>query len=226
MDAALRTLVAGVAEVSQRLRQISSASVAQSHGLESVARSVGSLDDLTRQNAAAVERSSAASQSLVTQAQALRQSVSAIHLRQGSADEAHQLVERALQRVTELGWEPALREFNDPDGPFVDRDMYLFVIDRQGRYQVFSAKPEWVGRTIHECSMASAASIEHFLAQAWAAADKGAGWVEYQVQRADTAELAAKTAYIARLDDEAFIGCGVYRQGVVVEQEAEAAVEA
>jgi methyl-accepting chemotaxis protein len=224
VDAALRTLVAGVAEVSQRLRQISSASVEQSHGLEGVARSVGSLDDITRQNAAAVERSSTASQSLVMQAQALRQSVSAIHLRQGSADEAHQLVERALQRVTELGWEPACREFNDPDGPFVDRDMYLFVIDRQGRYQVFSAKPEWVGRTIHECSMASSASVEHFLAQAWAAADKGAGWVEYQMQRADTGELAAKTAYIARLDDEAFIGCGVYRQGAVVEEEAGEAV--
>jgi len=214
VDAALQALVGGVAEVSGRLRQISSASVEQSQGLESVARSVGSLDDITRQNAAAVERSSEASQSLVTQAQALRQSVSAIHLRQGSADEAHQLVERALQRVTELGWEPACREFNDPNGPFVDRDMYLFVVDRQARYLVFSAKPEWVGRTIHECSQASAASIEHFLTQAWATSDKGEGWIEYQVQRADTGEPAAKTAYIARLDEEAFIGCGVYRQGV------------
>jgi hypothetical protein len=214
VDEALQALVGGVAEVSGRLRQISSASVEQSQGLQGVARSVGSLDDITRENAAAVARSSMASQSLVTQAQALRQSVAAIHLRQGSADEAHHLVERALQRVTELGWEPACREFNDPAGPFVDRDMYLFVIDRQARYLAFGTKPEWVGRTLHECSMATAASIEHFLAQAWATSERGAGWIEYEMLRTDTGEPAAKTAYIARLDDEAFIGCGVYRHGM------------
>ncbi|HET7865227.1 MAG TPA: methyl-accepting chemotaxis protein [Burkholderiaceae bacterium] len=212
VDGALRVLVAGVGEVSARLQQISSASVEQSQGLGGVARSVGSLDDITRENAAAVERTSLASQSLVTQAQALRQSVAAIHLRQGSADEAHEMVERARQRITELGWESACREFNDAGGPFVDRDMYLFVIDRDGRYVAFSARPEWVGRTVHEVSTASSASVDHFLEQAWEAASQGSGWIEYQVNQPDTGEPAAKTAYIARVDDEVLMGCGVYRQ--------------
>ncbi len=212
VDEALRVLVGGVGEVSGRLQQISSASVEQSHGLESVARSVGSLDDLTRENAAAVERTSLASQSLVTQAQALRQSVAAIHLRQGSADEAHEMVERARLRITELGWEAACREFNNPSGPFVDRDMYLFVIDRNARYVAFSAKPDWAGRTVHEMSTASSASVDHFLAQAWEAASQGSGWIEYHMNRPDTGLPAAKTAYIARVDDDVFMGCGVYRQ--------------
>ena len=47
-------------------------------------------------------------------------------------DEAVALVHRAIARVTEVGMDKAKVEFMDHNGKFVDRDLYLIVIDKDG----------------------------------------------------------------------------------------------
>ena len=144
IDGVSRTLdavVTGVQDVSHRLRGIAAASAEQSKGLAEMSASVGNLDEITRENAKMVDESNFASQDLVERAEALRDAVASIRLRQGSADEARALVERAVACVAEVGLRAAAEQFRDRSQGYVDRDLYIWVVDRRGTYRVHGAKP-------------------------------------------------------------------------------------
>jgi methyl-accepting chemotaxis protein len=74
--ATMGEIVDSVQRVSDMLGQISAASNAQSEGISHVNLAVAELDQMTQQNAALVEESAAAAQSLSEQAQRLAQVVS------------------------------------------------------------------------------------------------------------------------------------------------------
>lgn len=194
---------------SDSLRAIAEASARQSADLEQVSASVGSLDEITRRNAEMVTESSAASQDLVVRAALLSEAVGSIRLRQGSADEARALVERAMPLLTERGIRGATEELHSKSAGFVDRDLYVFVIDRMGRYIVHGAKPEMEGKRVHEVPGIDG---DRFLRDAWAAAEHGSGWIDYDIVNPNTGAVQPKTSYIVRLDREHFVGCGVYRR--------------
>jgi signal transduction histidine kinase len=205
----LTGVVAGVGEVSTQLCVIAEASDQQSRGLDEVAMAVAQIDAITHQNAEAVSRSSDASLALVAQAQALKVSVASMRLRQGSADEAQALVGRGLARVREVGWQQAAREFNTPGNDYVDRDLYLFVLDGDGRYHIHSAKPELVGQTVYQTQVLDPGG---FMARALAVVNEnGVGWVEYVAMHPMTGEPSDKASYLSRVDDDVFMGCGIYR---------------
>jgi methyl-accepting chemotaxis protein len=205
-------VIGGVGDISQRLRAMAGASVEQSHELADVTQSVGSLDEITRRNAGAVEQSAAASRLMAEQASALRESVGSMRLRQGSADEAQALVKRAMRRIGEVGFKAAMAEFNDPGGSFVDRDMYIFSLDRSGCYLAFGAMPEAVGRSIWELPGFPSGMADSFMQKTWQACDAGGGWIEYEFARVDDRTAAQKTAFIGRVDEDTFIGAAVFRE--------------
>ncbi|MCU0967872.1 MAG: methyl-accepting chemotaxis protein [Rubrivivax sp.] len=212
---AMDGIAQGVREVAGRLRAIADASTQQSHALDHVTASIGSLDDITRQNAALVEQTATASNALLERAAALRDAVASVRLRHGSADEARDLVERALEHLRSAGLDAALRDIHDPHGSFVDRDLYLFAFDRDGRYLAFGSMPHFVGRSLHDVPGLDA---PRFLADAWAAADAGGNWVHYEVLNPATGQIAAKESWIVALDDDHVIGCGVYREAATVQR--------
>ena len=217
----LDALVSGVQDVSQRLRGIASASAEQSLGLNEMRASVGSLDDITRQNARMVEGSSLASQQLVERAGLLSEAVASIRLRQGGADEAQQLVERALQLVAQAGPQAAFERMRMAGGGFVDRDLYVFAVDREGVYRLHASKPEMEGRRVHDVPGIDG---PRFVADAWSTTESGPGWIDYEILNRESGIVQPKLSYVVRLDDRLVIGCGIYR--VVREPKAAAAAVA
>jgi hypothetical protein len=210
VSGALGTIVEGVREVSLQLRSISASSTHQSEGLQAVTQNVGNLDDITRENAALVEESSTASHALVDRAGKLRAAVGSMRLRQGSADEALALVQRALAWIEERGRPAAFADFNLPEGGFIDRDLYIFSLDRNGVFGAFGADPAFVGR-----SYSAVAGLDAiFLEKVWAAADAGGGWVSYEVVHPLTGVVAAKESYVKTASDGTLVGCGIYRSEV------------
>ncbi len=203
----LDAVVDGVRDVAERLRQIAQASAQQSAGLEEVSRSVAHLDELTKQNAQMVEDSSAAAEDLVTRAAALSHAVGAIRLRQGSADEATAMVERAMALVKQRGLARAAEEFRRADGPFRDRDLYIFVTDREGRYHVHGAKPAMEGKRVHEVPGIDG---DRFARESWAAT-QGSHWVEYSIINPENGEVQPKASHVQALDERLLLGCGIYR---------------
>ncbi len=74
--AALTRIVDGVAAIESLVREISASATEQSSGLGEVNTAVNQMDQVTQQNAAMVEQSTAASHSLAQEAEALARSVS------------------------------------------------------------------------------------------------------------------------------------------------------
>lgn len=213
VNASLGSVVRGVSYVSMKLKSIASASEQQSQGLQAVTATVGNLDDLTHQNANLVDRSSHSSQALVDQANALRRSVSHIVLRQGTADEAQAMVEKALGRIAEVGWSRAVSDFNQRHSDYVDRDLYLFGLNREGDFLVMSKHPEWVGKNIDDIPAIQAEVATEFLEKVGVMLTQGKGWVEYDAPIISEQQAGRKTGYIVAIDEETFIGCGVVRRG-------------
>jgi len=208
---ALVSLVDGVRRVSQSLQTIAQASARQSNDLQEVTQSVGNLDEITRQNAQMVEQSARAAGDLVSRAGKLRESVATIRLRQGSADEARVLVGRALDIVRSRGLQAALPTLRSREEGFVDRDLYVFVVDRNGTYHLHGANPAMEGRRVHDVPGIDG---DRFVREAWAAANAqggDGGWVEYDIVNPGTGAVQPKASFVVALDDRQFIGCGVYR---------------
>ena len=206
--ATLGAVVDGVRIVSDRLRHIAEASASQSAGLEQVTQSVNGLEQITRQNSDMVEESSVASNDLVHRAKALSNAVAAIRLRQGSADEAQRLVDKALALVRQQGLDTAARTFRQANGDFLDRDLYIFVVDRQGTYRVHGARPAMEGKRVHEVPGIDG---DRFTREAWEAT-AGNHWVEYNIVNPETGVVQPKASYVQAIDDRLLIGCGIYRQ--------------
>jgi methyl-accepting chemotaxis protein len=74
-------MVSGAQRVGTIIGEISTASVEQSNGIEGVNRTVTDIEQMTQQNAALVEQSAAAAQSLQEQAERLAQVVHQFKLR-------------------------------------------------------------------------------------------------------------------------------------------------
>ena len=78
--ASMNDIVSQVQRVGQLIGEISSATVQQSSGIGQIGDAVGALDQTTQQNAALVEQSAAAAESLSHQAARLTQIVSVFRL--------------------------------------------------------------------------------------------------------------------------------------------------
>lgn len=66
-----------------------------------------------------------------------------------TAEEAHQMVTKAVALIKSAGPEAAYKSFTDhPDGAFKDRDLYVFVYDFDGICLAQGANPKMVGKNL------------------------------------------------------------------------------
>jgi methyl-accepting chemotaxis protein len=76
----MQSIVAAIERVNGIVGEISSASAEQRSGIGQISQAIASLDSMTQQNAALVEQSAAAAQSLQQQAEQLAQTVAVFRL--------------------------------------------------------------------------------------------------------------------------------------------------
>jgi hypothetical protein len=210
VDRTLNDIVAGIRDVADKIAQIAQASSEQSSGLNAVSSAIGDLDDITRHNAQMVNDSNDATTDLMARASSLQLAVNGIRLWQGSVDEAHALVDRAVELIGSQGLETASRQIHDPQGGFIDRDLYVFGVDRQGRYRLMGADPSRLGQ---DAPMIATTQGKLLTEALWEAADNGGGWVDYQVSNPDTLALIGKTSFARSAGNDLLVACGVYKHG-------------
>lgn len=204
----LRTVVQGVQQVASGLASLSQASNEQSQSLGEIAVAVKELDEITQRNAAMVEQSQQSSRGLNERSARLSDAVAAIRLRRGTADEAYALAQRAHALVGQVGLGTAAQAFHDPQGGFRDRDLYIFVFDRQGVYKVFGSTPASVGKTVFDIPGLDG---RYVIAEGFAAAERGGGWIDYEVLNPTNGIIDAKTSFVLPVGQDMVIGCGVFQ---------------
>ncbi|MFN3610722.1 methyl-accepting chemotaxis protein [Tepidimonas sp.] len=208
VNAVMHELLGRIREVSTRMDQIAHASERQSTALGEVVTAVGDLDAVTAENSALVERTQHRSRRLIERAQDMADAVGNIRLRLGTADEAKAMAQRALAHIQRVGYAQAERDFHTQPAQWVDRDLYVFVFDRDGIYRVHSADPAKAGTPL---SAAPGLDAERLLRDAWYRIERGGGWVDYTIVNPVTGDIRAKTSYVLPVDAQRLVGVGAYR---------------
>jgi len=203
----LSEIVAGIGKVNGSVGTIATATEQQSAGLIEISQAVAGLDQITQQNAHMVDQTSVAAADLGSRAQRLANSVAGYRLRQGTADEAQALVERAVALFQRSG-QSALASITATPQEFADRDMYVFAWDRACVYHAFSGKPQNVGKRAADIL---GTDTRQLVQDVWAAAGAGGGWVDYDFLNPATGQVAPKTSYVMPVRDDLVLGCGIYK---------------
>ena len=125
---------------------ISSASAEQSSGLSEISSAVGQLDSITQRNAQMVERAVSQANQLEGRAANLAQAVASFVLQQGTAEEAMELVQRALNCRSQSNAGCLCAGPDRSRQGFFDRDMYVFALDRPGHLPGFWWPPRQGGQ--------------------------------------------------------------------------------
>jgi methyl-accepting chemotaxis protein len=204
-------ILQGIRGVAEEVRNIAQSTQEQSQALGEVASSVASLEDITQQSANLVKEAADSSAQLSERARRLSQAVSSFRLRQGSADEALALVERAKQVVKSQGMQ-ALPTITADAQRFADRDMYVFVFDRQGVYRAFAGNAAKVGTNVRAVQGVDG---DKLVRDAFERASHGGGWVDYAFANPQNGQTDMKTSYVEFITPDMVIGCGVYKQKAV-----------
>jgi len=126
----------------------------------------------------------------------------------GTKEEAVALAKKAVAFLKTQGREKALAEFNNPKGQFVDRDLYVFVGDMQGKCLAHCTMPELAGKDMMEVQDPDGRYITKerlkLLKQS------NSAWQTYKYLNPATKKVETKSTYLERVGD-LYIGVGVYQ---------------
>jgi signal transduction histidine kinase len=127
-----------------------------------------------------------------------------------TAEQAVAMVNKAAAYLKKNGKEKAFAEFNNPDGQFIDRDLYIyaFLTNGDGIERANGANLKLVGKNVLEMKDADG---QYLIKNILAVADNPAGeaWLEYKWVNPVTHAIDKKKAFVKKVGD-VLLGCGIY----------------
>jgi methyl-accepting chemotaxis protein len=211
---AMNGMVEGVQRVARIMGEIVQASQEQSTGLEEIHRAIAQIDDTTQRNGALVEAAALTAGSLQAQAQRLASAVGDWHLGArefGNAEQARALAEAGAEFVRQHGVERGKQAINDPQGAFVDRDLYLGMCGADGTIVANGGNPRLIGM---DGNLVKDVQGRYFVKDIMRVGEgAGTGWVDYQWVHPLTRETMTKSAYVQAVGVQGMvISCGFYKR--------------
>ena len=128
---------------------------------------------------------------------------------QKSVVELKSFVDSGLEYIKKNGEAKAYKEFSSTNSKFRKGNLYLFVIAFNGKVLAHGGDPtNFVGKNLFSAKDKFGTPYFQLFVEA---AKRGGGVVSYYWLRPDTGILQYKTSYIAPINNNAFIGAGVYK---------------
>lgn len=127
----------------------------------------------------------------------------------GTPDEAKALSAKALDHLGKSG-AAALKDFSDPKGAYVDRDLYVFCLDVDGIVTAHGGNPALVGKSLKAVKDSDGKEFVAEMLQVGAGA--GTGWVDYKWANPTTKKIEAKSSYVSKVATGGVCGVGVYKK--------------
>lgn len=126
----------------------------------------------------------------------------------GTPEEAKAMVEKAAALITSDGQDKAFAVIDNPTGPFVDGDLYVFVTSFEGVTLAHGLNKALIGKNLLHVKDADGKLFVQEMVDL--AKDKGEGWVDYKWPNPTSKKIEDKTSFIKRVGDT-FVGCGIYK---------------
>jgi cytochrome c len=133
-------------------------------------------------------------------------SASALAADQGTLDEAKAMVKKARAYIREQGAEKAYAEFSNPNGKFIDRDIYIYVYDKSGKNLAHGANPRLIGKDLSEMKDTDGVYVIKGLLKV---AGNGGGTLAYRWTNPTTKAIDPKIGY-AEMEGDVMVGSGIY----------------
>jgi cytochrome c len=127
----------------------------------------------------------------------------------GTTAEAEAMVKKAVAEIKASGKDKAFAEISNPKGKFIDRDLYVFVYDMNGKCVAHGFNQKMIGKDLVE--MKDSDGKFYVKERIEIAKTKGKGWQDYKYTNPTSKKIENKTAYIEKVDD-LIVGCGVYKK--------------
>ena len=122
-------------------------------------------------------------------------------------EDAKSWVEKAVAFYKASGKRIALAEFTNPNGQFVQDEMYIYALNPRGTMLGHGVNEKYVGEEFIDIKDYDGKS---FIKEIVDIANKeGSGWVKYKWHNPVTKEVLPKTVYFRKVDD-LIICSGVY----------------
>ena len=126
-----------------------------------------------------------------------------------TSEEAKALLAKAIAHYQEVGREAAFKDFADKKGPYVDRDLYIWCMDKAHIITHHTMVPPLVGKSGEtakdaEGKVFSPAVTDEALA-------KGTASVDYKYSNPVTKQIEAKTALAQKVSDNEVCAVGYYK---------------
>lgn len=128
--------------------------------------------------------------------------------KRGTQAEAEAMVKKAIEYIKANGRDKAFAEISNPAGKFIDKDLYVFVYDLNGKCLAHGANAKMIGKDL--LNMKDPDGKEYVKERISIAKSKGKGWQDYKFPNPVTKQIEHKTAYIEKYED-IIVGCGVYK---------------
>jgi len=126
----------------------------------------------------------------------------------GTAEEAQELVHKAVEFLKHHGRERAFKEFSNKAGQFINKDLYIFVVDTNGLTLAHGGNTALVGKNMFDLKDADG---KYFMREIIDIGKKQRkGWVEYKWLNSTTGKVMSKSAY-CECYDGLYFGCGIYK---------------
>ena len=123
-------------------------------------------------------------------------------------EEALAHLEQAAEYFEAEGRDAALAAFNEKDGDFTKRDLYVFAIDTNGRYLALGLNPMRVGVSMRDMLDAAGNSLYGKFMRALGE-NPGSASADYVWLNPQTNQVEDKTSYLRQIDD-VILGVGYY----------------
>jgi cytochrome c len=126
----------------------------------------------------------------------------------GTKEEATALIQKAIAFYKTNGKEKAYPQFNNKSGPFVDRDLYVYVVDTGGHVMAHGTNPKLIGKNLMQLKDADGKLFVMEIVEMIKA--KKTGWVDYKWTNPVTKQIEQKTTLVEPVGDIGF-AVGIYK---------------
>jgi len=203
-------------KVSHVIDDIAQASREQTEGISQVNTAVAEIDRVIQQNARHAEDLAAAAVDTDARAEKMRSYVqSMVNLLatgdKGSINEAKDMVKKAIRYLNTHGEAKALAEFSNPEGEFIDRDLYISAYSPEG-YVIahgWNIKFDFVGKNMIDLKDAHGKFLVRAIMDV--ARNQKKGWVTYAFLHPIANKVMEKTVYLEQAGN-VIIATGAYKE--------------
>lgn len=123
-------------------------------------------------------------------------------------EEAVALVKKAIVYYKKNGQEAAFAEFNNPQGRFIEKDMYIFVMAPGLNMLAHGANQRLIGKNLIDMKDADGKPFGRMLMDT--ANNKGSGWVDYKWPNPVHKVIEDKSTYVEKSGELVF-AAGIYK---------------